>query len=399
MSISQLDNNSLKTLVLPGPDASYIYEYDSETGHIDFMSKKKMKVSKAPQRVLSVRGLDDPLLCQITSAFYMGQDVPISWLKMLVDGSRLDAGLLSITNPANDENSTPRNAAPTHQPDHISLRKRKLESGNADVFIGDAQLILELCAVFFGSKELAVPEPRVPASIGSTAAGLLSSGMPSLNGPKPFLVSIEGNIGAGKSTLLKTLRKNCPDWTFIDEPVDTWTSMRNDEDVSLLELFYGDQRRWSYTFQNCALLSRFQNIENTVKAGLEAASAKGETYKVFVTERCLDTDHEVFAKMLRADRQIDKLEMTLYERWFNLLQQTATPLSAIIWVDTDPETCVDRIKGRARDGEESIPLAYLQALDNAQRTWIESTAVPKVLAASDMAVPVEKFVRSLVTKL
>jgi hypothetical protein len=49
------------------------------------------------------------------------------------------------------------------------------------------------------------------------------------------------------------------------------------------------------------------------------------TYKVcvFVTERCLDTDHEVFAKMLLSDGQLSQLEFTLYQKWFALLQVKA----------------------------------------------------------------------------
>lgn len=65
---------------------------------------------------------------------------------------------------------------------------------------------------------------------------------------QPILLSIEGNIGAGKSTLLRALRESHPEWTFIDEPLDTWTALKN-ETGNLIECFYGDQDRWAYTFQ------------------------------------------------------------------------------------------------------------------------------------------------------
>lgn len=78
--------------------------------------------------------------------------------------------------------------------------------------------------------------------------------------PKPILISIEGDIGAGKSTLIQYLKERNPTWNFIDEPVGTWTSLKTDEGENLLELFYKDQKRYSYTFQNCALLSRAMNI-------------------------------------------------------------------------------------------------------------------------------------------
>jgi len=138
----------------------------------------------------------------------------------------------------------------------------------------------------------------------------------------PILVSIEGNIGAGKTTLLAGLQAASPDWTFIEEPVGLWTSFRDEEGHSLLELFYGDRRRWSYTFQNCALLTRFQNIEAAIATGAAAAAGAaasgvsgGCKRPVFVSERCLSTDYEVFTKMLRAEGSMDSLEFGLYERW------------------------------------------------------------------------------------
>lgn len=207
----------------------------------------------------------------------------------------------------------------------------------------------------------------------------------------PLLVSIEGNIGAGKSTLLDELRRTNADWVFIDEPVGEWSKLKNEQDESMLEVFYKDRRRWSYTFQNCALLTRFQNIEKAVKE-------QKQTKRVFITERCLDTDYHVFTKMLRADGSIDKLEFDLYVRWFTELKRTATPLSAIVHVDTSPEICAERIVKRGREGEEAIPLDYLRALDTYQRAWVEAGDVPCLRASVAESKRVEDFVEKLLAE-
>jgi len=214
--------------------------------------------------------------------------------------------------------------------------------------------------------------------------------------PAPFLVSIEGNIGAGKSTLLAELRRLYPDWYFIDEPLDTWTSLRNEKNESLLEIFYQDQRRWSYTFQNCALLSRYQLIETAIKEN-NTHPVGPKKRKVFVTERCLDTDDQVFAKMLKDDGMLDPLEHKLYSNWLKLLKNAckATPLSAIVYVDTDPDTCASRIQCRGRQGEDSIPLEYLKSLDKYQSEWISSTDVPVMRVG---AFPDAKMVGDFVEK-
>eukprot|EP01036_Dinobryon_divergens_P024128 gene24128-32545_t len=218
---------------------------------------------------------------------------------------------------------------------------------------------------------------------------------------KPILISIEGNIGAGKTTLLENLRMRRPDWTFINEPVDSWSKIRNEKDQSILEVFYEDRKRWSYTFQNCALLTRYQEIEAAITAA-RVSFASGENDvnyctnpKVFFTERCLDTDYHVFTKMLKADGSLNSIELQLYERLLKQLKSTATPLSAIVHVNTSPVVCMDRIKSRGRAGEDAISLGYLKALDYYQSEWISKSSVPYIATdLCDMS-QVETFIHDL----
>jgi deoxyadenosine/deoxycytidine kinase len=209
------------------------------------------------------------------------------------------------------------------------------------------------------------------------------------NDNKPILVSIEGNIGSGKSTLLKSIKSRNPQWTYIDEPLDTWSSVKNENGESLLEVFYRDRKRWSYTFQNCVLFTRHQYIESTVNNAITSDS------RVFITERCLDTDCQVFTKMLHADGNISQMEMDLYLKLFKQLKSTATPLSAIVHVDTDPALCAERIKLRSRSGESGITLDYLESLDRFQNRWIASEEVPKFVTDLKDISKVEDFIKSL----
>jgi deoxycitidine kinase/deoxyguanosine kinase len=208
---------------------------------------------------------------------------------------------------------------------------------------------------------------------------------------KPILISIEGNIGAGKSTLLQALRETHPEWTFIDEPVDFWTHLKNDKDESLFELYYHNQERWAYTFQNCAVLSRYQSIEKTIEEKKSQKSSPGR--HIYITERCLETDYHVFAKKLHADGKLDQLEYALYESWLDQLKLTSTPLSGVILIDTPANVCYERIKGRNREGEESIPMEYLDELHRYQSRWVESIDLPcaKITSIKD----VETFIKTL----
>jgi len=191
---------------------------------------------------------------------------------------------------------------------------------------------------------------------------------------RPIIVSIEGDIGSGKSTLLRELHEKYPRLNFIDEPLDTWTALKNEAGENLLHVFYKDIPRWAYTFQNCAILSRAQNIRKAVESWAKRCETDPSALadNIFITERCLETDKNVFAQMLRDDGKLDGIEWDLYNRWYEMLDGVAT-INGLIYVNTGPEICLERIKHRARDGEEEIPLTYLKNLDKYHKQWIAST--------------------------
>jgi deoxyadenosine/deoxycytidine kinase len=212
-----------------------------------------------------------------------------------------------------------------------------------------------------------------------------------------IIISLDGNIGAGKSTLLAELRKRLHDVHIVDEPVGQWTALKNAEGKNLLELFYEDKKRWSYTFQNCAILTRLKNIQDAVE-NLDS-TVKGP--QVIITERSVLTDKHVFAEMLRDAGDIDPLEWELYESWFNIFGKKY-PVRGIMYVSTSSSTSKDRIKIRNRQGEENIGIDYLDALDSQHKKWIENTNIPVLTLSTEVGVSLEKNieeVKSFIEKL
>lgn len=189
---------------------------------------------------------------------------------------------------------------------------------------------------------------------------------------KPILISIDGNIGSGKSTLMERLRTIYPQWHFIDEPLDTWTSLKNEDGETLLSAFYKDIPRWAYTFQNCAVLSRAQNIKRAIDRWREECEHNDAARhnNVFVTERCLETDFNVFAQMLREDGKLNTIEWDLYKQWYRMLEGICA-IDGIVYVSTPADVCVERIKQRNRDGEQTIASEYVENLDRYHRRWID----------------------------
>ena len=173
-----------------------------------------------------------------------------------------------------------------------------------------------------------------------------------------LILSLDGNIGAGKSTLLAEIRKALPDLHVVDEPVGQWTALHNAAGKNLLELFYEDKKRWAYTFQNCAILTRLKNIQEAVQR-LDR-SVKGP--HIILTERSVLTDKYVFAEMLRDAGDMDPLEWELYDTWFSIFSKQH-PVHGIIYLSTSSATSKDRIQIRNRQGEDRIHLDYLDALE------------------------------------
>jgi deoxyadenosine/deoxycytidine kinase len=206
----------------------------------------------------------------------------------------------------------------------------------------------------------------------------------------PIIISLDGNIGAGKSTLLAEIRNRLHDVHIVDEPVGQWTALKNAEGKSLLELFYEDKKRWSYTFQNCAILTRLKNIQDAVEK-LDP-SIKGP--QVIITERSVMTDKYVFAEMLRDAGDIDPLEWDLYDSWFNIFGKKH-PVKAIIYVSTSSSTSKDRINIRNRHGEENIGLDYLDALDKQHHKWIQNTNLPVLTLSTEVGIPVEENIEKI----
>ena len=198
----------------------------------------------------------------------------------------------------------------------------------------------------------------------------------------PTILAIEGNIGAGKSTLLRYIREHYPKIVLIDEPVDIWETMKTPDGKNMIQHFYGDMKRWAYTFQNTALLTRIENIQRAVESH--------PADSLFVMERSYLTDRHVFAKILHEDKKMNDMEMDMYLRWYNHFT-SKYPIHQIIWLNTDVDTCVERIHTRARPGEENITPMYLKRLDNAHRDWLESshyasqvTTIAKDIAMEDI---------------
>ena len=147
--------------------------------------------------------------------------------------------------------------------------------------------------------------------------------------PRVYIFSIEGNIGSGKSTLVKLLSRYNPHYHFLQEPVNIWKEIKDSDDDNILSVFYKDQTRFAYIFQNFAFITRI-----TTLLALIAKVKSIFQDKYIIVERSIYSDKNVFAKMLYDDKKISELEYKIYNYWFYKLHNKVF-FSGHIYLEVD----------------------------------------------------------------
>jgi deoxycitidine kinase len=218
---------------------------------------------------------------------------------------------------------------------------------------------------------------------------------------KFIVISIDGNIGSGKSYLLGKIMDMIPNVHVVLEPVDKWTSLIDQKSgKNMLELFYDDKLRWSYTFQTCALSTRYKSMQDTI-ANLQQDTEK-DTEKVHVIfiERSIFTDRYVFAEMLYQSGQFSSIEWELYQSLFEMIR-TKYKVHGAIYLTTSVTTSKSRIDVRGRHEETSISTDYLDALDKQHVAWFstmenwEDPSIPMMKISTEQDNSIDTIIASI----
>lgn len=215
----------------------------------------------------------------------------------------------------------------------------------------------------------------------------------------PLIISFDGNIGSGKSTTcyeykryLEEIMSNnkedngntnmssiFPNITsfedevcFVDEPVELWNQICDKDGVNILTNLYKDIRANAFKFQMMAYISRLSILRKAVK---------NPKIKLIITERSVETDRNVFAKMLYDVGDISHDEFQIYNLWFDEFL-VDVPLSGIVYINASPDVCIERIKKRARAGE-TIQADYIQRCHQYHEDWIRSKSCELLELSAD----------------
>ena len=195
--------------------------------------------------------------------------------------------------------------------------------------------------------------------------------MSSLTNHSIPIIFIEGGIGCGKSTLVKHISHYCKrnnlNYLTVQEPVDVWTSIVDDNGINMIEAFYKNQEKYSFEFQMMAYISRLEKLKNAIRSSTLSSSDK--KYDFIICERSLETDKHVFCKMLYDEKKIDTYGYQIYNKWFDYFKNEINSYY-YVYLKTDFKVCYERVNKRQRNGENNISIDYLKKNNEYHDDWL-----------------------------
>jgi len=209
-------------------------------------------------------------------------------------------------------------------------------------------------------------------------------------------IFIEANIGGGKSTFTRKLMQGVyetqnynydvipgKNTLLLLEPVDEWVKMQDSQGKNILEHYYADPKKYSFSFQMNSFISRCEKLLKETKIHLDEHSEACDSLTQagpIIMERSVYSDYYCFAKNCFENGSMTEIEYNIYKRWFQWLTKSfSIQSSCYIYIRTDPEVCYERVKKRSRNAEGVIPLEYLTDLHNKHEEWLLSLPEDKVL--------------------
>lgn len=171
-------------------------------------------------------------------------------------------------------------------------------------------------------------------------------------------IAIAGNIGSGKTTLTQLLAKHYG-YEGLYESTDN---------NPYINSFYEDMRRWSFNLQIYFLHTRFKQLYDIKKSGIN-----------FVQDRTLYEDAYIFAPNLQAMGLMNTRDMENYLAIFELLSSFLEPPDLLIYLQGEVPSLIRQIQKRGRNYESGIRLDYLTSLNERYEEWVDGYELGKKL--------------------
>lgn len=162
-------------------------------------------------------------------------------------------------------------------------------------------------------------------------------------------IAIAGNIGAGKTTLTTMLAKHYT-WEPRFEPVRI---------NPYLEDYYSNIPRWSFCLETYFLKERFKDVLEIEK-----------TDHTIIQDRSIFEGVYVFVANNYAMGNLSERDYNTYMELFQLMMSLTKYPDLMIYLRKTVPFLVAQIQTRGRDYEQTIPLNYLEGLNERYEDFI-----------------------------
>lgn len=162
-------------------------------------------------------------------------------------------------------------------------------------------------------------------------------------------LAVEGVIGVGKTSLVHRLHADRGGVKFLELV---------EENPFLVGGFYQDMERYAFDTEVFFLLARFRQ-QRALRKALEETS--DPIYTDYVFEK-----NSIFAELTLTD-----VDRAIWRRMFDALVPEITPPDLVIYLRTDIDTVLNRIRERNRSFERDITREYMCRLGEAYDAFFD----------------------------
>lgn len=169
-------------------------------------------------------------------------------------------------------------------------------------------------------------------------------------------VVIEGTIGAGKTSLA----------TRISEQYNARLILEQFEDNSFLPKFYLEPDKYAFPLEMSFLASRFQQLKDQLSTQ--------DLFKSFTI-----SDYFINKSLIFAGKTLQKDELALYSRFFNIISASLPKPDLLIYLYLDVENLKKNIIKRGRSYELEIENNYLEKIQTGYFEYIRQQRDMRIL--------------------
>jgi len=160
------------------------------------------------------------------------------------------------------------------------------------------------------------------------------------------VLCVDGVLSAGKTTLGKAIAEYL---NAVGVKAEFFQECVNNK---LLATFYANPQQEAFGFQCFMLKACISN--------LEIATCKARELGIVAV-----VDRSIWGNAVFAALQTDKgnISRAGWEVYLDILKSRPHTSDCVVYLDVDPSKCLERMKLRGREAEATVPLSYLEELE------------------------------------